>query len=82
MEQLFTNLVNLVLGGGPASVAALLLIAVGGLVWERKRLIAELSKKDQKIDKIIDDYYEGNINLTEALNNLKTVLVEIKGRLD
>ena len=51
------------------------------MFWDRIRLIKELEKKEAKLDKVIDDYYKGNISLTEALNGLKIVLAEIKGKL-
>jgi hypothetical protein len=51
-------------------------------LWlERRRLLHELEKKDDKIDRIIDDYSKGNVTLGEALNSLKLVLYEIKGKL-
>jgi hypothetical protein len=70
-----------VISGGPEAIIALLLLALLGLLWERKRLLEQLSKKDEKIDKIIDDYHAGNITLADALNSLKNVLFEIKGKI-
>lgn len=67
--------------GGPEAIIAVLILAVVMLLWERKRLLDQLLKKEEKIDKIVSDYYRGNITLTEALNSLKTVLFEIKGKL-
>lgn len=61
-------------------------VIMGVIIWhlleERKKLIADNQKKDERIDKIIDDYHKGNLTLTEALNSLKLVLFEIKGRLN
>lgn len=58
---------------------------MGLIIWhllvERNKLVEDNKKKDEKIDKIIDDYYKGNLTLTEALNSLKLVLYEIKGKL-
>ena len=51
------------------------------LLNERKQLKEDNKKKEEKIDKIVDDYYRGNLTLTEALNSLKLVLFEIKGKL-
>ena len=60
-------------------------VIMGLIIWhlldERKKLIAENQKKDERIDKIIDDYHKGNLTLTEALNSLKLVLYEIKGKI-
>lgn len=67
------------------SAADILPIILGAIIWylliERKQLMADNKKKEEKIDKIVDDYYRGNLTLTEALNSLKLVLYEIKGRL-
>lgn len=67
--------------GGPPAIIAVLLLVIAGLFMERRRLLAELLKKDEKIDKIIDDYYKGNMTLSDALNSLKMVLYEIKSKL-
>jgi hypothetical protein len=65
-----------------ASIIPLILcLIIGALLYDRKRLTDELKRKDEKIEKIVDEYFKGNMTLTEALNSLKLVLFEIKGRL-
>jgi hypothetical protein len=81
VESIIEKLVTILFSGGPQAISAFLLLVVGLLFLERQRLLKELTKKDDKIDKIIDDYYQGNMTLTEALNSLKFVLYEIKGKL-
>lgn len=81
MEEIISNLITVLLGGGPKSIIAILLIAIILLVLDRRRLVADIEKKDSKIDQIVDDYYKGNLTLSEALNSLKVVLYEIKARL-
>lgn len=81
MEAILEKLLTMLFGGGPQAISAILLLVVGLLFFERQRLLKEITKKDDKIDKIIDDYYKGNMTLTEALNSLKMVLYEIKGKL-
>lgn len=81
MDTIIEKLITILFGGGPQAISAFLLIVVGLLIYERMRLLKEITKKDDKIDKIIDDYYKGNMTLTEALNSLKMVLYEIKGKL-
>jgi hypothetical protein len=60
-------------------------VIMGLIIWhlleERKKLLEDNKKKDERIDKIIDDYHKGNLTLTEALNSLKLVLYEIKGKI-
>jgi hypothetical protein len=87
VESFFGSALNLLAGGTniPLNGANILPIIMGLIIWhllqERKKLIAENEKKDERIDKIIDDYHKGNLTLTEALNSLKLVLWEIKGSL-
>lgn len=60
-------------------------IVMGLIIWhlldERKKLLEDSKRKDERIDKIIDDYHKGNLTLTEALNSLKIVLYEIKSKI-
>lgn len=81
MDELLKLLVENIATGGSVAIITLLLLFVGLLIWDRRRLIKDLDKKEEKIDKIIDDYYKGNMTLTDALNGLKLVLVEIKAKL-
>lgn len=77
----FMTLVEKMMGGGPEAIIAGLIAFICLLLLDRKRLHDQLQKKEEKIDKIIDDYHSGNLTLAEALNSLKHVLFEIKGRL-
>ena len=81
MDSAIEKLLGIIVAGGPQSIIAILLSFIGLLLYERRRLIAEIAKKDDKIDKIVDDYYKGNLTLSEALNSLKFVLYEIKSRV-
>lgn len=81
MDTIIEKLLLALFNGGPEAIIAVLLIVIILLILERKRLISEITKKDEKIDKIIDDYYKGNMTLSEALNSLKLVLYEIKSKL-
>jgi hypothetical protein len=88
VEELFVSLVTNLVSGGPQSIIAGLVLFIVLLLFERKRLMATITKKDEdllkkddKIDKIIEDYYKGNMTLADALNGLKVVLFDIKSRL-
>lgn len=80
MDNTLALLLAPVLNGGPAVVAALILIIIA-LAWDRKRLQAEIKEKEGKIDRIVDDYHKGNLTIAEAMNSLKYVLAEIRGKL-
>lgn len=75
-------LIQRVFSGGPEAIIAVLMLGITLLLFERKRLLDQLAKKEEKMEKIVDDYYRGNITLSEALNNLKGVLYEIKGKIN
>lgn len=81
MDTLIEKLVLSVFGGGPQAIVAILIIFIILLCMDRRRLLDEINKKDEKIEKIIDDYHKGNISLTEALVSLRLVLYEIKSQL-
>jgi hypothetical protein len=81
LESLFEKIISLILNGGPQALVAVFVLIIVFLWLERRRLLHELEKKDDKIDRIIDDYSKGNVTLGEALNSLKLVLYEIKGKL-
>lgn len=78
MEQFINTVLASLLGGGPGAITALYIAAITFLVWDRKRLHELISKKDDKLEKIVDDYYRGNSTLSEALNGLKSILDDIK----
>lgn len=68
--------------GGPKAVIVMLAVIIIGLLFDRRRLIKEKTTAEGKIDEIIDSYYKGNLTLAEALNSLRQVLYELKGKLD
>jgi uncharacterized membrane protein YqiK len=80
MDTVIGNLIAILLQGGPEVVAVLILFIVL-LLFERKRLISEVSRKDARIDKVTEDYHVGSLTLAEALNSLKMVLFELKSHL-
>ena len=80
-DGVVSPLIDRLFAGGPEAIIAVLVLAIILLLFERRRLLEQLSKKEEKIDKIVDDYYKGNLTLSEALNNLKGVLYEVKSKL-
>ena len=80
MDNVLGLLVTQILHGGPEVVAVLVLLILL-LLWDRKRLTSEITKKDDRLAKIVDEYYKGNITLAEALNSLRAVLYEIRMKM-
>lgn len=75
--------------GGSAAIMAILFAIVVVLVWDRKTLSKELTDTTQKvydakdsetrsIKEIVDKYHKGNLDLVQALNEIKIVLVTIQ----
>lgn len=80
VSSVLTVLGNIV-NGGPHAIILILMLIITALLWYIKRLQTEVDRKDTKIEKIVNDYYEGNLTLAGALDSLKTVLYEIKARM-
>ena len=79
--------------GGEAAVIALLFGVVALLVWDRKQLVEDLNNTTQRvydakdsetksIREIVDRYHQGNLDLVQALNEIKIVLVTIQNTRD
>lgn len=75
--------------GGSAAIMAILFAIVVVLVYDRKTLAKELTNTTQKvydakdsetrsIKEIVDKYHKGNLDLVQALNEIKIVLVTIQ----
>lgn len=75
--------------GGHASVIAILIGVIAALLWERRVLAKLLTDTTQKvydakdnesrsIREIIDRYHKGNLDLVQALNEIKIVLITLQ----
>lgn len=81
MNTLIESLLSNIAGEGSEALIIVLLGIILALGWYCFRLMKQNEKKDDKIYKIINDYAKNNITITEALNGLKMVLIEIKTKL-
>jgi hypothetical protein len=81
IETILEKLLTVLLSGGPQAIISILLGIIVLLLLERRRLVAELAKKDEKIDKIVEDYNKGNMTISQALSALREVLIEIKAKI-
>lgn len=75
--------------GGSAAVIGILFAAVVAMIWDRQNIIKKLNDTTQKvydakdsetrsIKEIVDRYHKGNLDLVQALNEIKIVLVTIQ----
>jgi hypothetical protein len=77
----FLKFIEILLVGDMRAVVLILVAIIAALVWDRLKLMKQLSNKDERLEKIMEDYHKGNLTLAEALNNVRLVLYEIKGRM-
>ena len=79
----------MITSGGPTAIIAILCLVVGYLVWERFRLMKVLNRYQQLLNdnrsqyadsivEIIDRYHSGNVELIQALNEIKIVLATMQ----
>lgn len=75
--------------GGTAAVIAILVAVVALLILDRKTLVKDLNdttqrvfdakdRETQSIKEIVDLYHKGNLDLVQALNEIKIVMVSIQ----
>lgn len=77
----FLKFVEILLVGDMRAVVLILVAVIAALIWDRLKLVKQLASKDERIEKILDEYHKGNLTLAEALNNVRLVLYEIKGKM-
>lgn len=80
-DDIFVFLLKSIVSGGPGSVISFLLLGIGYLIWDRRNLTKSIEAKDDKLDKIINDYYRITLQVSETIKSLKEVLLEIRSRL-
>lgn len=84
-----TTVLQFITQGGSAAVISILFTIVALLLWDRKTLVKELTDTTQKvfdakdsetnsIKEIVDKYHKGNLDLVDALNEIRVVLVSIQ----
>lgn len=84
-----TTILQYITQGGSAAIIALLFAAIAVLIWDRKSLVKELTSTTQKvfdakdsetksIKEIVERYHKGNLDLVQALNEIKIVLVTLQ----
>jgi hypothetical protein len=75
------TLITTLLTGGPSGVIALLMLVIAGLLWDRRRIFSDESRKEQKLDVMFENYYKSSMSVSDALGSIKIVLAEISAKL-
>jgi uncharacterized protein YbgA (DUF1722 family) len=84
--SLLQTIIDLLKSGNSTVVLLLLLIALCGYFgWERFQMQKQLNDKilsdRQLLLDVIDKYREGQMDVVEALNELRVVLARIEGKI-
>lgn len=84
-----TTVISLITAGGPTAIIVILCLVIGYLVWERTKLMKLLqryqtllndnrSQYADSIVEIINRYHSGNVELIQALNEIRIVLATMQ----
>lgn len=76
-----TEILDILVTDSQSGIILLLLLFIVFLLWDRRKMQETIDKRDRQIARIADNYYKGNMKIVEALNQLKMLLIEIKGRI-
>jgi len=86
--EVLSNLIGNVIAGGPEAIVAILVLSLIATLIILRLTYSSLKAKEQLLDKkternekLLDNYYEANTKVTEALNSVQIALVEIKSKL-
>lgn len=91
MQSFINSILSFLFQEGPAPVIALMFAIIVALIYERISMLKTLNSTTQKIietkeqeaahiREILDRYHQGNLNLVEALNEIKIVLITLQRR--
>lgn len=83
------TILQFIISGGPSAIIVILVVIAGYLIWDRLKLMNTITetvqlvydakdKEAQSIKEIVDRYHTGNLNLVQALNEIKIVLTSIQ----
>lgn len=82
MEKAIEIILSGILEGGTGAVLSILIVLVVYLVWDRHNLIKSMQEQSKdyrtSMSDIIDKYQTGQINVIEALNEIKVILGKIE----
>ena len=86
--ELLNSVLELIASGTSGAIIALLMCAVGYLIWERQKMLTLIEQYkisldenhrhySDSIERILDRYHKGNIELVQALHEIKIVLATV-----
>jgi hypothetical protein len=85
MEKIFIVFGESIAHGGPEAIMLILIGIIALLVWDRLGLIKSMKENSSNyrtdINKVIEKYQDGQINVIQALNDIKLILVKIEAKV-
>ena len=85
MEKIFFLFGESIAHGGPEAIILTLFGVILLLIWDRVGLIKSMKENSSlyrtDISRVIDKYQEGQINVIQALNDIKLILVKVEAKV-
>lgn len=81
MDDFLFKVVDLVMTNGKYTIDVIMLLVIMFLYRHNQNLQKRIDRKDDRFMKIMEDYKNGTITTTQALAEIKNVLIEIKLKL-
>lgn len=82
MDKAVELLLTALIEGGPGAIISILIALIGLLLWYVHKLIKSMQEQSKEykdsMTHIIDKYQTGQINVIEALNEIKIILAKIE----
>jgi hypothetical protein len=84
MEKIFFVVVDGIAHGGPTAIIMILLGVVALLIWDRMSLVKNIKENStiyrEDINKVVEKYQEGQLNVIQALNEIRYILIKIEAK--
>ena len=84
MEKIFIAVFDSIAHGGPEAIFMILLGLIAFLIWDRMSMVKALRENSalyrEDINRVIEKYQEGQINVIQALNEIKLILVKLEAK--
>lgn len=79
--EIIEKLITAVLGGGTQSVIAILLLIIGGLLYDKMTTNKVIKDLQDKNNKVTQSFFDSSMKTNEIMMGLKQVLMEILSKL-
>lgn len=81
MDDLVSLLAKAINSGGTTGIFLILITFIGYIAFEKQDLQKRLDDKENKIISLMQESNETKSNMTDAINDLKIILAEIKSKI-